>query len=51
MTLTGDRSDAGLLINPGNPDPVVVQLSSREGKTHGTYALVFIGQLPPRDPS
>ena len=48
-TLTGDRSDAGLLINPGNPDPVVVQLSSREGKTHGTYALVFIGQLPPRE--
>lgn len=48
-TLAGDRSDAGLLINPGNPDPVPVQLGSREGKTHGTYDLVFIGELPPRD--
>jgi hypothetical protein len=48
-TIIGDRSDAGLLINPGNPDPVAVQLGSREGKTHGTYALVFIGQLPPRE--
>jgi hypothetical protein len=48
-TLLGDRSDAGLLINPGNPDPIVVQLSSREGKTYGTYALVLIGELPPRE--
>jgi hypothetical protein len=32
-TIMGDRSDAGLLINPGNPDPVLVQLGSREGKT------------------
>ncbi len=48
-TITGDRSDAGMLINPGNPDPVLVELSSREGRTHGAYALVFIGQLPPRD--
>jgi hypothetical protein len=50
-TITGDRSDAGMLINPGTPDPVVVQVGSREGKTHGTYALVFIGELPPRDAS
>jgi hypothetical protein len=50
-TITGDRSDAGLLIDPGNPDPVVVRLGSREGQTHGTYALVLIGELPPRDAS
>ncbi|MEO8613088.1 MAG: hypothetical protein ABI690_34665 [Chloroflexota bacterium] len=50
-TILGDRSDAGMLVNPGNPDPIVVVLSSREGKTHGTYALIFIGQLPPRDAS
>jgi hypothetical protein len=45
----GDRSDAGLLINPGNPDPVAVLLTSREGRTHGSYAVVLIGELPPRD--
>jgi hypothetical protein len=50
-TIIGDRSDAGLLINPGNPDPVVVTLNSRSGRTHGTYALVFIGELPPRPAS
>jgi len=49
--LVGDRSDAGLLINPGNPDPVGVELTSREGKTHGSYAVVLIGELPPRDAS
>lgn len=50
-TFTGDRSDAGLLLNPGNPDPMVIELSSRDGRTHGGYALVLIGELPPREGS
>jgi hypothetical protein len=47
-TFVGDRSDAGLLLNPGNPDPMVVELSSRDGRTRGGYALVLIGELPAR---
>jgi hypothetical protein len=50
VSYIGDRSDAGILINPGNPDPVGLQLSSRSGDTHGAYALILIGQLPPRQP-
>jgi hypothetical protein len=48
-TLRGDRSDAGLLLTPGNPDPMAVELSSRDGDTRGAYALVLIGELPPRE--
>jgi hypothetical protein len=47
--LIGDRSDAGLLLTPGNPDSMVIELSSRDGRTHGGYALVVIGELPPRE--
>jgi hypothetical protein len=47
-TLVGDRSDAGVLLTPGSPDPISVELSSRGGDTHGEYALVVIGELPPR---
>jgi len=50
-TLSGDRSDAGLLLAPGNPDPMGIELSSRDGRTHGGYALVLIGELPARDAS
>ena len=50
-TFTGDRSDAGLLLNPGNPDPMVIEFGSRDGRTHGGYALVLIGELPPRESS
>ncbi len=47
MTLTGDRSDAGLLLAPGSPDVIVpVLLSSRQAGTHGGYVLVVIGELP-----
>jgi hypothetical protein len=48
-TLVGDRSDAGLLINPGNPDVVAVEFGSRAGRTHGGYAVVLIGEMPARD--
>jgi hypothetical protein len=47
-TLRGDRSDAGLLLTPGNPDPITLEVSSRGGDTYGGYALVLIGELPPR---
>lgn len=47
-TLTGDRSDAGLVLAPGNPDPMQLEFSSRSGDTSGGYALVIIGELPVR---
>jgi hypothetical protein len=50
VSYIGDRSDAGLLVNPGNPDPVSLQLTSRNGDTHGSYVLFLIGELPPRTP-
>ncbi len=49
--LIGDRSDAGLLLPPGSLDPVPVEVSSRAGATYGDYALIFIGELPPREPA
>lgn len=48
LSLTGRRGDAGLLLSPGSPDPVLLELTSRDGQTHGDYALVLIGELPPR---
>ncbi len=48
-TLTGERSDAGLVLTPGNPDPMQLELSSRSGDTSGGYALVILGELPPRE--
>jgi hypothetical protein len=47
----GERSDAGLVLKPGNPDPINLELTSREGHTHGDYALWLIGELPPREAS
>jgi hypothetical protein len=48
-TIAGTRSDAGLLLQPGNPDPITLELGSRAGHTKGDYALVIIGELPPRE--
>lgn len=48
VTITGDRSDAGLRLFPGNPDPMALTLSSRGEDTHGAYVLILIGELPPR---
>jgi hypothetical protein len=48
-TLVGDRSDAGVLINPGNPDAIAVEFGSRADRTHGGYVVVLIGELPARD--
>lgn len=49
ITLTADRSDAGLVLTPGSPDPVLIELSSRGGDTFGAYYLVLLGELPPRE--
>jgi hypothetical protein len=48
-TITGTRSDAGLLLQPGNADPITLELGSRAGHTKGDYALVIIGELPSRE--
>lgn len=48
-TITGDRSDAGLLLAPGSAKPMSVILRSRQADTRGSYALVLIGALPPRE--
>ncbi len=48
ITITADRQDAGLILAPGSPDPVALILGSRDGDTYGDYALVLIGELPPR---
>ncbi len=49
VRVIGDRLDAGLLLNPGNPDLMILEMTSRGGETHGEYALIIIGELPPRD--
>jgi hypothetical protein len=45
-TITGDRSDAGLLLAPGTTDIMTLEMSSRAGDTYGDYALFLLGQLP-----
>lgn len=45
----GDRFDAGVRLTPGTQDEQVLELGSFSGSTSGTYALIFIGTLPPRD--
>jgi hypothetical protein len=46
-TVVGDRFDAGLLLTPGNPDPIGIELRAFRGDTTGDYSLVVIGELPP----
>lgn len=48
-TLIGDRFDAGVMLNPGNTDPQTIEFSSRAESATGAYAIVVIGELPPRD--
>lgn len=48
-TLIGDPFDAGLRLTPGNPDPLGIELRSFDGNTTGDYAIVVIGELPPRE--
>lgn len=49
VMITGDRNDAGVVLTSGSADPVTLELSSRGGDTYGDYALVLIGELPPRE--
>ena len=44
----GDQFDAGLRLAPGNPDPIPLEFRSKNDNTRGDYALVFIGELPPK---
>ncbi len=46
IRVIGDRFDAGLRI--GDADQHNVQVFSFSGTTHGAYALLLIGSLPPR---
>ncbi len=45
--ITGSRLDAGLRLMPGNPDPLLLQFSSRT-PAEGNYAILIMGTLPPR---
>lgn len=46
LTITGDRFDAGVVLSPGNTDPLHLRLRSRDSATAGTYTLFIIGELP-----
>jgi hypothetical protein len=46
--VVGDRFDAGLNFEVGNPAWQEVELGSFSGNTGGEYALVLVGELPPR---
>jgi hypothetical protein len=45
----GDRFDAALHIPPGDTSEYEFWLTSRTGTTRGEYALVLVGELPPRE--
>lgn len=45
VTVTGDRFDAGVSL--ADADPHRVEIVSFGGTTHGEYALLLIGALPP----
>lgn len=46
--IAGDQFDAGVRLQPGHPDPLTVEFSSRENDTRGGYSIILLGQLPPR---
>jgi hypothetical protein len=47
-SLLGDRFDAGLNFGVGSLGWMEIELGSFSGNTGGDYALVIVGQLPPR---
>lgn len=47
--VVGGRFDAGLLLAAGAPQVLPVELGSFQRATSGPYALVLLGELPPRD--
>lgn len=48
-TVSGSRFDAGMALQPGTPDRMLLRISGFEGRTYGEYAIVIIGEFPPRD--
>ncbi len=46
-TVTADRSDAGLILQPGAPIWLPLEFRAREDRTRGGYALIIIGELAP----
>ncbi len=49
VRVVGDRFDAGVRISDAEPHHV--EILSFSGTTHGEYALMLIGELPPRTDS
>ncbi|HUN08619.1 MAG TPA: hypothetical protein PLQ56_18575 [Aggregatilineales bacterium] len=45
--LVADRSDAGVILQPGEPVWLPLELRAREDRTRGGYALIIIGELAP----
>ncbi len=49
VEIVGDRFDAGVLLPRGATNLREIELSSFLGNTEGSYSLVLMGELPPRD--
>lgn len=45
-TIIGDRFDAGIRLPVGSTDPIMVEISSGDTGTRGTYTVFIIGELP-----
>jgi len=48
FSLLGDRFDAGVRLRQDDLDPQLIEIGSFSGNTSGEYALIIIGNLPPR---
>ena len=48
VEIKSDPFDAGLVLPPGVPEFHEIELGSFNGNTTGSYAIVLIGELPPR---
>lgn len=49
VEIIGNRFDAGVLLPRGSTKLREIELSSFSGNTQGKYALVLMGELPPRE--
>jgi hypothetical protein len=45
ISLTADRSDAGVILQPGGTNWVPLELRAREDRTRGGYALLVVGEM------
>lgn len=48
LIITGTRFDAGLILAPGDIEPMMLGLTSRARNATGKFAIVVIGALPER---